>query len=88
MDRYAIFALLPVTGVFFLGLITFSFTRLGKAIARRIEGSGSAAQEERLQQLENELELVRHQLLETQERLDFTERVLARAPAPPELPPG
>ena len=34
------------------------------------------------------MEELRHQLMETQERLDFTERLLARQRAPEQLPGG
>lgn len=38
MDRQSFFALIPIVGMFFTGLIVFSFTRLGRALANRIEG--------------------------------------------------
>lgn len=56
---------------------------LGRAIARRIEGSRSADQDlvQRLEEAEarlQSLELTQERMLELEERLDFTERLLAR----------
>jgi hypothetical protein len=78
MDRYALFALLPVFGVFFTGLIAFSFTRLGRAVANRIEGRVDPASEARLCALEDANDELRRALIETNERLDFAERALTR----------
>lgn len=78
MDRYVFFALIPVTGIFFTGLILFSFTRLGKALANRLEGRIDDGTQERLAALEAANEELRLALGETQERLDFAERALIR----------
>ena len=47
---------------------------VGQALARRLGGDTAPPTDELLQQLEE----VRHQMGELEERLDFTERVLAR----------
>lgn len=78
MDRYAFNALIPVLGVFFTGLIAFSFTRLGRAIANRIEGRVDAATEARLAALESANQDLHKALLDAHERLDFAERALLR----------
>ena len=78
MDRYAIFALIPVTGLFFVGLIGFSFTRLGRALANRLEGRLDSATEARLTALESSNMELRQALDEAHERLDFAERALIR----------
>lgn len=78
MDRYALNALIPIIGMFFVGLIGFSFTRLGRAIANRIEGRVDAATEARLTALEAANEELHRALLEAHERLDFAERTLSR----------
>ncbi len=78
MDRYAFFALIPVLGISFTGLILFSFTRLGKALAHRLEGGVDEATRDRLAALEAANDELRLALMETQERLDFTERALLR----------
>lgn len=88
MDRHALFALIPVLGILFTGLIGFSFTRLGRALANRIEGRVGDASEQRLQQLEAEVELLRQELMEIQERQDFAERMIAREEVQQRLPPA
>ena len=52
MDRHAIAVLIPVLALFFTGLIAFSFTRLGKAVAKRLEGGTDGELAERLARLE------------------------------------
>jgi len=88
MDRHALAILIPVIGMFFTGLIALSFTRLGRALATRLEGGSTEEQTARLARLEAESDQLRAELAEIQERLDFTERALARAAAPAALPPG
>ena len=78
MDRYALNALIPIIGMFFVGLIGFSFTRMGRAIANRIEGRVDVATEARLTALEAANEGLHRALLEAHERLDFAERTLSR----------
>ena len=54
---------------------------VGKALARRLEGDAAAPSEEVLQQLDD----MRVRLGELEERLDFTERVLAQSQEPAKL---
>ncbi len=54
---------------------------LGEALARRLAGTQEAASEELLQHLDE----VRARLGELEERLDFTERVLAQSHEPAKL---
>ncbi len=92
MDKQALAVLIPVLAVFFTGITIFSRTLIGRAIAKRIEGSsggpGSPELEERLQLLEQEMGALRGELAETHERLDFTERMLAQVREAQRLPPG
>ncbi len=78
MDRYVFFALIPVLGIFFTGLIAFSFTRLGRAIANRLEGRLDATTEARLAALEAANEELGRAFAEAHERLEFAERALIR----------
>lgn len=57
---------------------------LGKAIARRIEGTATA--EVDVEPLLQELDEVRARMLELEERMDFTERLLAREREAAQLP--
>lgn len=78
MDRQIVFALIPITALFFTGLIVLSFTRLGRAFANRLEGRMDPATEARLEALEAANDELRHALAEAHERLDFAERALTR----------
>jgi len=89
MDRHALALLIPIVVMGFSGLIAFSFTPLGRALARRIGGQAASPElGERVAQLESDLDAVRHELAESQERLDFTERALARVRDQRQLPSG
>ena len=59
---------------------------LGRAIARRIEGA--ATPEVDVEPVLRELDDVRARMLELEERMDFTERLLARERESVALPPG
>ena len=86
MDRHALALLIPIVVMGFTGLITFSFTPLGRALARRLGGqAGNLEFEERMTQLEADLERVRHELAEGHERMEFTERALAQVRAQRQL---
>lgn len=79
MDKQELAVLIPVLGVFFTGLVVLSRTVVGKALARRIGGDEAipAALEGDLRELRLEVDGLRGELLETQERLDFAERQMA-----------
>jgi hypothetical protein len=77
MDRHALAVLIPVIGTLFTGLIVLSFTRLGRAIAARIEGRVSQDVEQRFAAQDREIAALRSDLESAHERLDFTERLLA-----------
>ena len=88
MDRHALAILIPIIGAFFTGLIAFSFTRLGKAVARRLEGGVDNETAIRLARLEADQDRLQQELAEAHERLDFAERVMARERSRTELPGG
>lgn len=84
-----IVAIVMVFGGFFSFLLAIS--PVGRAVADRIRGGGSAGSTEiahRLDDLIEEVEGVRHEVMELGERVDFTERMLARANDQRELPKG
>ncbi len=81
MDDIIAIVLLFGGGTLFL----LSVSPVGRAIAHRIKGTGSVASADAMRQLEetqshvlDELDSIRQELAEVQERLDFTERLLAR----------
>jgi len=82
MDRQIFFALIPITALLFTGLIAFSFTRLGRALANRLEGRIDPNTEARLEALEAANDELRHALADAHERLDFAERALTRGDSP------
>jgi hypothetical protein len=87
MDRHALAILIPVIGAFFTGLIAFSFTRLGKAVAKRIEGGGIDSDiADRLVRLEIEQDRLQRELADAHERLDYAEQLIARGQSRVELP--
>jgi hypothetical protein len=59
--------------------IGISFSPIGKAIANRIRGAGEVHTDP---EVLAELDDLRAQLSEVQERLDFAERMLPKGPAP------
>jgi hypothetical protein len=81
MDRHAIVLFIPVLAIFFTGLVVFSFTSLGRALAKRLERGGSDM-EDRLARLEAENERLYQGLVDAHHRLDAAERVLPREAMP------
>jgi predicted nucleic acid-binding Zn-ribbon protein len=71
--------LIPIIGMLIGFFVIFSRSDLGRALAQRLSGGAQDPQalEGELRELRGEVEAIRSELLETQERLDFTERVLA-----------
>jgi hypothetical protein len=72
--------------IFFImvGLVLIARSQIGAAIAHAIRVNATDADEEglavlgqELEEVKRELEAMRHELAETQERLDFAERLLA-----------
>ena len=76
-------------------IVLVAYSPVFRAIGKRImhgrippEGVPLAVDDPRLDQLSGEMAAVRQALYETQERLDFTERLLAQAKAKGQLPGG
>lgn len=71
--------LIPVVAILVYGLVKLIRSPIGTALARRLEGqSGDGETEQRLTEVEEALDRVSGELAETRERLEFTERLLAR----------
>jgi len=79
MDKQELAVMIPVMFVFFTGLVVLSKTAIGKALARRIGGDAgiAGALEGEVRELRAEVDALRGELMETQERLDFAERLVA-----------
>jgi hypothetical protein len=73
--------LIPVCAIVFNGLVKIAKYR---ALGAAADGEGGIAA--RLAAVEEELLAVRHELADTQERLDFAERLLARPADAQQLP--
>ncbi len=81
-------SLVPILGIIFVigpvSALVFSYTPLGRAIVNRL-GGGAKASDDRLLELQDEIERLREQVgyqdtrfEELHDRVDFTERLLAR----------
>ena len=82
MDAVAVEALIPIVAILVAGFLIFSRTRLGHALADRLSGRAAAASalEAEVRELRGAVEALRTEMIDTQERLDFAERVLAAGP--------
>jgi hypothetical protein len=71
---------LAITLAAIFGFVRFAQGPIGQALARRIQGQGGSDPEisAEVAQLRDELDHLRRQLEETQERVDFAERLLSR----------
>lgn len=78
--------LIPITLFLSIAAIVILRGPFGKALADRIGGRAPDAHE--VQDLRGEVEELRNQLGEVQERLDFAERLLAKQRAVERLGPG
>jgi septal ring factor EnvC (AmiA/AmiB activator) len=78
MDPGALAMLIPMFGLLIGGFAIFARSHLGHALAERIAGrTESPGLEAELRELRTEVDALRGELIETQERLDFTERMIA-----------
>lgn len=74
------------TGLFFWGIVQVARSPVGQAMARRIQGRYAQGDPELVAEviaLREQVDSLQHQLIETQERVDFTERLLTRGPDQP-----
>jgi len=89
MDRHALAMLIPIIALSIpvVAIVMGSMVKMArfKAEAQRV-ALPSPETDARIAQLEDEVHTIRQELTETQERLDFTERLLAkRTDARPEI---
>lgn len=77
------------TGLFFWGIVQVARSPVGQAMARRIQGRYAQGDPELVAELialREQVDSLQQQLIETQERVDFTERLLTRGQSPESLP--
>lgn len=79
MNPGSLGVMIPIIGMMIGFFVIFSRSELGRALAQRLSGGAGAAPqiEAELRELRGEVDALRAELGETQERLDFTERLLA-----------
>jgi len=71
--------MIPVLALSIGGLLVLSRSRIGEALARRIAGDSHHPQcESQIAALQDQVDVLQSQLNDTQERLDFAERLLTR----------
>jgi septal ring factor EnvC (AmiA/AmiB activator) len=80
--------LIPITFFLVGGAFFISRSEIGKALAHRIRGGSQHEGETQaeLGELRQDLAALRQELVETQERLDFAERMLSQHRSPEQLP--
>jgi hypothetical protein len=69
------------TGLVFWGIVQVARSPIGQAIGRRLQGrhgQGDSELAAEVAALRDQVDVIQQQLVETQERLDFTERLLTR----------
>jgi len=77
MDPGAIALMIPIVAIVCVSLVVLRILSMRAAERRELGGGDTRA---RLDAMEEELAGVRQELAEAQERLDFTERLLAKGP--------
>jgi hypothetical protein len=82
MDPRVMALMIPILGMLIGAFAIFARSHLGHALAERIAGRGAVppALEAEVRELRTEVEAMRAELSETQERLDFAERLLSAGP--------
>ena len=71
--------LIPIIALLICGFAIFAKSEIGRALAHRLGGGAGASRvlEDEVHALRGEVEALRGEIQETQERLDFAERLLA-----------
>jgi len=91
MDLIPIFGMITgmvMTGAIIFGIVKVMHSPVGQALARRIQGRHGEGDEDLRSEvawLRDQLDDMQRQLGETQERLDFTERLLSQGKQPSQI---
>jgi hypothetical protein len=79
--------MVPLLGLSIVGVVVLGRSRLGEARARRVAGDRYDPEtDQQIAALQDEVAILRHRLQETQERVEFTERLLSRPTVPSSSP--
>ena len=76
---------IPIISILTFGAVFISRGPIGQAMARRLSGHSAEPSDEILE-LRDQVELLRTEIGDVQERLDFAERLLARGRDPERIP--
>lgn len=79
-----------LTGITVIGTMTYGLVRIAHSWAEGRKAVAGADPDliAAVEALRDQVDQLQHQVAETQERLDFTERLLAQGRAPDRLPGG
>jgi len=80
--------LVPISMFLTIGAVVIFRGPLGKAIGERIAGRQHGIDPGETHALRSEIEDMRYRMIELEERVDFTERMLAKHKDADQLPPG
>ncbi|MGD8727308.1 MAG: hypothetical protein PVH40_06660 [Gemmatimonadales bacterium] len=80
--------LVPITMFLTIGAVLIFRGPMGKAIGERIAGKASQVDGGETEALRAEVEDMRYRIVDLEERVDFTERMLAKHRDANQLPPG
>ena len=80
--------LVPITLFVSIAAVAIFRGPLGKALGERLAGRGTQETPAEFETLRTEVDDLRFRLTDMEERLDFTERILARQREQERLPPG
>ena len=77
---------IPIISILTFGAVFISRGPIGQAMARRLAGHSADEPSDEILELREQVDLLRTELGDVQERLDFAERLLARGRDPERIP--
>lgn len=88
MDRQTLALFIPILALTIpvVAIVMSNLAKMARFKAQGASGSLPGEVEARMAALEDDVHALRRELGETQERLDFTERLLAQRPDPKQIP--
>ena len=77
---------IPIISILTFGAVFISRGPIGQAMARQLAGHSADEPSDEILELREQVDLLRTELGDVQERLDFAERLLARGRDPERIP--